>query len=60
MGRRYYPGMCVEKRLSCKKCGNIQIMHRLKSGDKSAGHIKHLYCVICRDRVEYEELPTHS
>ena len=71
MGIIHYPGRIVDKMLSCKKCANlitsmgramnpVQMIQRPKSRDKSAGHIKHFYCVICRDSVEHEELPTHS
>lgn len=46
----------VSKKLQCKKCGNEQTIQRLKSRNREAGHVKHLYCFKCKERTPHTEL----
>lgn len=42
-------------KLTCSRCNFVQIIQRKKSKLKKAGHIKHLWCPKCKDRVEHIE-----
>lgn len=56
MGKSCHPKMFVGKRLRCLQCENVQTIYRRKCKNRSAGHIKHLYCVVCKSRVGHIEL----
>ncbi len=46
----------VTKELKCTKCGRVVTIPRKASRNKSAGHIKHLWCTNCRKRTPHEEM----
>lgn len=42
--------------LECLDCGNVQAIWRKRSRLKELGHVKHLWCVDCRDRTKHREV----
>lgn len=46
----------VLKELKCGICGNKQIIPRRKNKNRSIGHIKHLWCYICKDLTAHCEI----
>lgn len=42
--------------LRCPQCGTVNIIWRKKSKLKKDGHLKHMYCPICKEVTgQYEE-----
>ena len=48
MSRRNNIRRVVIKLLICEECGNIFPIARRKSYNRSEGHLKHLYCLVCK------------
>lgn len=48
-------GKAYQKRLSCSCCNYIATIFRRISKDKEIGHIKHMYCPICRTEQAFIE-----
>lgn len=46
----------VQKTLECADCGTKQKIWRKKNKNQPSGHIKHLYCCVCKKRTEHLEL----
>jgi hypothetical protein len=44
------------KTLECVHCGGIQTIQRKDSKDRPSGHIKHLWCSMCKARRPHIEL----
>jgi len=42
--------------LECMECGNMQVIWRKASRLKEPGHVKHLWCVDCKDRTAHVEV----
>lgn len=40
----------------CLFCGNVNEIQRSKGKLKKSGHIKHMYCPICREIRPHEEV----
>ena len=38
----------VETNLTCKECGNIQMIRRKLGRQRAPGHVKHIYCYKCQ------------
>lgn len=45
----------IDKDLACKECGFVQTIRRFQGKNKESGHVKHIYCVMCKDVTEHEE-----
>ena len=45
------------KDLECTRCGHVQTIQRREGRNRKDGHIKHLWCLVCQERVEHVELP---
>lgn len=45
----------VDTNLKCTCCGNVAVIQRGKSLKMEEGHIKHLYCFICKETTAHEE-----
>lgn len=39
-----------ERVFKCETCGNKMIAYKRAGRNTSQGHIKHMYCFICKDR----------
>ena len=46
----------VLKELKCEECENIQIIPRKKNRNRSYGHIKHIWCHICKKTIPHKEI----
>jgi ribosomal protein L33 len=46
----------IEKLLVCSKCGSKRYIPRKKSLNHAAGHIKHMWCVVCQEITAHEEI----
>ena len=46
----------VTSNLKCKHCDNVFPIPRRKGSRRGSGHIKHLWCINCKDRTEHVEL----
>ena len=42
--------------LECQKCGRTQMIWRKKSRLKEPWHVKHLWCIDCKDRTAHVEV----
>lgn len=38
----------IQKKLRCPECGNVAIIHRRENRNRPNGHIKHMWCFICK------------
>jgi len=45
----------ISSKLECKCCSSIFPIPRRKSGKREKGHIKHLWCIKCKERTEHIE-----
>lgn len=52
MGRKKY---FTISRFICLNCGTIIPLPRLKSEQRELGHIKTMYCPICKDVKDFKE-----
>lgn len=43
--------------VECLECGHRYPLFRQTVRQKSEGHIKHVWCVICKDETAHTELP---
>jgi len=48
----------VQKHLKCGVCDEVFPIWRKANRNKSDGHVKHLYCVRCREITAHVELNT--
>jgi hypothetical protein len=46
----------IKKDLECTKCGEVQSIQRLKNRNRGKGHIKHLWCIKCKEKTAHIEL----
>lgn len=46
--------------LKCPKCNNVQTINRRMSRLKKYGHIKPLWCPICRKRTQHIEFDPYK
>lgn len=46
--------------LRCPKCNNVQYINRRLSRLKKNGHVKHLWCPICRKRLGHIEFDAYK
>lgn len=46
----------VAKEIMCLDCETVQIIHRLKGRNRKRGHIKHIWCFVCKGRKPHQEL----
>lgn len=49
----------VGKELKCLECGAKDTIQRPQHRNKKAGHIKTLWCIICKKRTHHKELPLY-
>ncbi len=47
---------CKATQLKCPQCGNIASIMRKESSLRKVGHLKKLYCFICKEEVNHIEL----
>jgi hypothetical protein len=45
----------TQRDLYCTECGTRFTIYRRKDRLKEAGHIKHLYCYVCKARTKHIE-----
>ena len=45
----------VSSDLRCKCCDNLFPIPRRKGNRRASGHIKHLWCIRCKERTEHVE-----
>jgi hypothetical protein len=50
----------VHKRLVCPICGNVSYVVRMRGRNRKAGHVKHLWCYVCQERIGYIETDESS
>lgn len=48
----------LKRELVCKKCGTIQEIWSYRRREK--GHIKHLWCFICKETLPFLELDNYE
>lgn len=48
------------KKLECTECKNIQTIRRLASKNKKVGHIKDLWCIMCKKVTPHKELSDYG
>lgn len=46
----------ILKELRCEECGNKQIISRKENKNKSFGHIKHIWCHLCKEITPHKEI----
>jgi len=46
----------IMKSLRCTACDTIQQIQRLVGRNKAAGHIKHIWCIVCKRTTAHEEM----
>jgi ribosomal protein L33 len=46
----------VQKQLVCTECNYKLYIFRQAGKNKPGGHIKHMYCPVCRDIRPFEEM----
>jgi hypothetical protein len=54
-GKARDPRKLVEVVLTCSVCGTPFPIRRLRERMRESGHIKHLWCCICKDRTAHKE-----
>lgn len=55
MAGRYEGKALTRTYLVCPECGNTQSIQRRSNRRKRSGHIKTIYCYICRRRTDHVE-----
>jgi len=45
----------VASDLRCQACGSRYVVYRKKGRLRPRGHIKHLWCIVCKERTPHIE-----
>ena len=48
--------LLIGTKLRCLNCGTIQTIQRIRGRERKKGHVKHLWCIACKDRMPHEEM----
>ena len=46
----------MKKRMRCTSCGNEIVIFRKTTSNRKKGHLKFLYCYICKRDVNHREM----
>ncbi len=46
----------VESHVRCPNCGHVWPIWRLKARRKKVGHVKHMYCPVCKEDTAHREI----